>query len=302
LTQFDGIVLLDKPEGPTTAKCGREIARYLGNKVGHAGTLDPLATGLVILLIGRATKISRYLSGLDKTYTGRIFLGKKTDTGDSEGKIISEKPIEISEEKIREIAPRMIGSHEQRPPAYSAVKHKGKALYKYARQGIKVEVEPRTVSVDKFRIISVDSHGIAFEAEVSKGTYIRALAERFGEIAGCGAHLSELRRTTIGSFSVENALSFEKILLLAQKCELKNESITMSEALGHLPEIAVDAEEAKRIAFGKLIDLDRIEINENGLFRITAENELIAIARKTGDSKRHYKYERVLITPEEIEN
>ncbi len=349
---LEGVLLFDKPEGPTTAACSRKLGKVLtmslrgsdgvrsnpeqnGSmdlpttrllrfarnyktchsresknskkgkrelKVGHAGTLDPMATGLVVELIGRATKLSPYISDEDKVYTGRIYLGCSTDTGDKQGDIVAESPVEVDESKLFEIAELVMGKQMQLPPAFSAVKHKGKPLYKYARDGRAVNAKPREVNVASFEITSVNLPEVAFETRVSKGTYIRVLAERFGELAGCGAHLTELRRTAVGRFGIEDALSFEEAIRLAEEGNIEEKLISLKESLSHLKCLEIQKEQTLQIAYGKIIEIDEVNLMDGELFTISMNGKLLAVARWCGETGKPYFYERVLINPEEFED
>ena len=211
------VILIDKPSGWTSFKVVHIIRKITGaKKVGHAGTLDPLATGLLILCTGKKTKeITKFQEG-EKTYTGIITLGKKTPSMDMETEIIEEKPVEgIKKEEIEKARDSFLGEILQTPPMYSALKVGGKTLYKLARKGKTVKREPRKVKISKFLIKKVDLPEIYFEITCSKGTYIRVIANDLGEKLGTGGVLSSLRRTGIGEFSVKNALtveSFEQVL------------------------------------------------------------------------------------------
>lgn len=204
-------ILIDKPFGWTSFHVVHKIRKAVGvKKVGHAGTLDPMATGLLIICTGKKTKEIIKYQELEKTYTGIFTLGKSTPSMDLETGIIEEKPLEnITEEKILETKKNFTGQILQTPPMYSAVKHKGKSLYKFARKGKTVKREPREVFISKFIIAKINLPDIFFEISCSKGTYIRVIANDLGMNLGCGAVLSSLRRTKIGNYNVENALSID---------------------------------------------------------------------------------------------
>lgn len=206
------VILIDKDSGLTSFKVVQKVRKAAGiKKVGHAGTLDPAATGLLIVCTGKKTKeISRFQE-MKKTYSGLITLGKTTKTYDSEAEIIEEKSINgITEESIIKVTEKFIGQIEQVPPMYSALKYKGKSLYKYARKGIEIERQPRLVTIYSFVINEFDLPDIRFTIGCSKGTYIRSLANDLGIELGCGAYLKSLRREAIGEFNVEDALKIEE--------------------------------------------------------------------------------------------
>lgn len=208
------VILVDKPAGWSSFKVVREIRNSIGvKKVGHAGTLDPMATGLLIVATGKKTKSIHEYQAMEKTYTGTITLGKTSPSMDIETEIISEKPFEyISEEVVYKVRDEFIGTIKQLPPMFSAVKYKGKSLYHLARKGKVVERFEREVTVYDFIISKIQLPNIDFEITCSKGTYIRVIANDFGEKLGCGGLLSSLRRTRIGSCSIENALLVDEFV------------------------------------------------------------------------------------------
>ncbi len=212
-SQAFGIILVNKPKGMTSHDVVDVARSRLGiRKIGHAGTLDPMATGLLILLIGRATKLSNRFVEFDKEYEATMTLGKKTTTGDAEGEVIAESPIDgIDETKIREVFSRFVGEIEQVPPMVSALRYRGKRLYELARKGIEVERPPRKVTIYKLEITRIELPEIDFVVACSKGTYIRKLCEDIGDALGCGAYQSRLHRTRIGPFKVEDAVSIDEI-------------------------------------------------------------------------------------------
>ncbi len=205
---FDGVLLVNKPQGLTSHDVVAHVRRKLQMKqIGHAGTLDPLATGLLILLVGRATKLSQLLMGQDKVYQAKLKLGEVTDSQDSEGALLSSCPVPAYPlEKLEDIAHSFLGDQYQIPPMFSAKKVKGVPLYKLARKGKEIEREPRFIRVSRFQLGQVCLPEIEFEVSCSKGTYIRTLAHDFGARLGCGAHLTALHRTQSGSFSIGEAI------------------------------------------------------------------------------------------------
>jgi tRNA pseudouridine55 synthase len=210
---MDGILAVDKPQGMTSHDVVDFIRKRFGlKKVGHAGTLDPMATGLLIMLIGKATKESNRLMAHDKEYRAEMTLGQSSDTGDAWGKLsASDNTIEVTAKEIEEAFKKFTGEIEQMPPMYSAVKHNGKKLYELARKGISVDVKPRKVTISKLKILSMSLPQIEFDVTCSKGTYIRQLCVDIGESLNCGAHLSRLRRTRSGDFSVDQALALDEL-------------------------------------------------------------------------------------------
>ncbi len=215
--QTGEVILVDKPYGWTSFKVIYKIRKAIDvKKVGHAGTLDPLATGLLIICTGKKTKEITSYQGLEKTYTGTILLGKSSPSMDLETEISSEKPVDnISEEDIMKVRNAFLGKILQVPPMYSAVKLNGKNLYKLARKGKSIERTPREVSVSKFDIKEINLPEVHFEIKCSKGTYIRAIADDFGGKLGCGGLLSSLRRTHIGPYSVKDAFNVDNFVKTA---------------------------------------------------------------------------------------
>jgi len=208
------VFLIDKPAGWSSFKIIKEIRKVTGvKKVGHAGTLDPMATGLLIVATGKKTKTLDEYQALKKTYTGTITLGKTSPSMDLETEIISDKTYaHISEEEIYKVRDEFLGTIKQVPPMYSAIKHKGKSLYHLARKGKTVEREAREITVFDFIIKKINLPNIDFEITCSKGTYIRVIANDFGENLECGGLLSSLRRTKIGDYSVEDALMIDEFM------------------------------------------------------------------------------------------
>jgi len=210
---IDGVLAVDKPKGWTSHDvCAFIRKRYKIPKVGHAGTLDPLATGVLVLLLGRATKLSQDLSSCDKDYYGTLELGVETDSHDRDGRVIRETPSgEITLERIREVIPMFVGEIEQIPPMISAIRYKGVRLYQLARRGETVPREKRRIVVHEFRLEGKDGPFVRFFARVSKGTYLRTLVHDIGEALGCHASLSELRRIRAGDYRLEDAVTIEAL-------------------------------------------------------------------------------------------
>lgn len=218
LQKYNGILLLDKPLEMTSHQAVGFLRRKLKMKqIGHAGTLDPMATGLLILMVGQATKTSQYLVLDNKTYQGTIKLGEVSHTYDTEGIITKVMdPSKITLQEIESAAKSLSGAQLQLPPMFSAVKVQGKPLYLSARAGETIEREPRAINVYDFKINKVEMPTIEFEVSCSKGTYIRTLAHQIGEILKCGSYLTSLRRIQSGNFSIENAITPEKINSLSE--------------------------------------------------------------------------------------
>jgi tRNA pseudouridine55 synthase len=211
---FEGILLVDKPVGITSHDIVDRLRRKLKmKKIGHAGTLDPLATGLMIMLIGKATKVSQFLISLDKSYEGEFLLGVETDSQDADGQVVQEKPVspEINEERVKEEMKSFLGDQYQTPPMFSAKKIDGVPLYKMARKGKTVEREPRFIRINELSLKNWDSPRGEFSMACSKGTYVRTVLHDLGQRLECGAHLTSLRRTQIDQFEIEGARTLEEL-------------------------------------------------------------------------------------------
>ncbi|HEV2693558.1 MAG TPA: tRNA pseudouridine(55) synthase TruB [Verrucomicrobiae bacterium] len=215
-TALDGAILVDKPSGPTSHDVVDEIRRQFGiKKVGHCGTLDPNATGLLIIVLGRGTKLSERLMGDDKVYEGTMKFGEATDSYDSDGELTGSMPVmPMTLDQLNEDAATFIGDQMQVPPMVSAIKKNGVPLYKLARKGIEVEREPRLIHIYNFRFTEYAEPLGQFRVACTKGTYIRSIAHDLGQKLGCGAHLTTLRRSASGKFDVKDALPLDTILRL----------------------------------------------------------------------------------------
>ena len=211
--EVHGILLLDKPAEITSNDALQKVKRaYRAQKAGHTGNLDRMATGLLPICLGEATKMSAFLLDADKAYEGVCQLGTTTTTGDAEGEVVETRPVEgVDEARIREVLEGFLGEIEQVPPMHSALKHQGKRLYKLAQEGVEVDRKARRVRIDELRLEWLEGDRFAFFVHCSKGTYVRTLAEEFGEALGCGAHLSGLRRTRVGPFAVADAVDLETV-------------------------------------------------------------------------------------------
>jgi len=209
----DGIILINKPSGLTSHDVVDFVRKKFNIKsVGHAGSLDPLAEGLLIILVGKSTKLFSYFSNFDKEYLGLLKLGETTTTGDCEGKIIKIRDYgNISLEKIDKLSTIFLGEIEQIPPMVSALRVNGKRLYSLARKGITIDRKPRKIKIYSIKILNINLPFIEFYVHCSKGTYIRKLAEDIGEYLGCGAHIIKIKRLSIGPFKLENAINLESL-------------------------------------------------------------------------------------------
>src|SRR6516162_10178697 len=216
---LDGAILIDKPAGPTSHDVVDAICRKFGiKKVGHCGTLDPNATGLLIIVLGRGTKLSEKLMGDDKVYEGTIKFGESTDSYDSDGELTASMPVPpLTLNELNEASTEFVGDIMQTPPMVSAIKKDGVPLYKLARKGVEVQREPRLIHIYRFHFSKYEEPLGDFRIACTKGTYVRSVAHELGQKLGCGAHLATLRRVTSGKFDVAAAVQFEEVMKLSER-------------------------------------------------------------------------------------
>lgn len=228
----EGILLVDKPQGITSHDVVDRVRRIFRMKrVGHAGTLDPMATGLMLILVGKATKVSQYLMSMDKEYTGRVKLGEVTDSQDADGEVMATKDVPaLAEADVLEQMKTFIGDQYQTPPMFSAKKVNGQPLYKLARKGKTVPREPRVIHVSRFEMTEFALPELSFIVNCSKGAYVRTLAHDLGEKLGCGGHLNLLRRTAVGNFRIEKADTLE-VLKEASPTALRKKLVPVLQAV-----------------------------------------------------------------------
>ncbi len=251
--RIDGVLLLDKPAG-MTSNAALQKARRLFNaaKAGHTGTLDPMATGLLSLCFGEATKFAGGLLAADKRYAATVRLGVRTDTADAEGRILETRPVAVTREQLEAVLARFRGDILQVPPMHSALKRDGRPLYEYARKGIVLERAPRAVTIHALDLRSFEGDYIEFDVDCSKGTYVRTLAQDIGEALGCGGHLTALRRTRIGSLHLEEAFTLEA--LEAMTPEAREALLQPADALlTALPRLDLDADATQRFGHGQTV-------------------------------------------------
>jgi len=278
----DGVLLLDKPQG-MTSNAALQTARRLLNaaKAGHTGTLDPMATGLLPLTFGEATKFSQMLLDADKEYEATVRLGIETDTGDAEGTQIATAPVDVTEDAIRSALSRLTGEIEQVPPMYSALKRDGKPLYEYARAGIEVERAARKVTIHALELLAVGPDSFRVRVACSKGTYVRTLAIDLGRILGCGGHLSALRRTRIGPFSIDLATMLDALEATAP--EQRDRLLAPADALvAHLPRVELEGAQGALLLQGRVI---AAPVGNAGLVRIYSAERFLGLGERTTDGK-----------------
>lgn len=248
--KVNGVLFLDKPVGVTSQGAVAQAKRlFSAAKAGHTGTLDPMASGLLPICFGEATKFSHLLLDSDKRYVATITLGMTTSTGDAEGVVVTTAPVEVDRARVEHVLTGFVGNLMQTPPMYSAIKHGGKPLYRYARAGLSVSREPRRIMIHRLDLEHFDRNELCIAVHCSKGTYLRVLAEDIGRALGCGACLSALRRTGIGPFHVDSAITLTR--LAAQDAQKRSAWIEPVDTLVLvLPRIDLDALQAQRLRSG----------------------------------------------------
>ncbi len=274
MTQFkrpkrniDGVLLLDKPKG-LSSNTALQRARWLyqAAKAGHTGTLDPMATGLLPLCLGEATKFSQYLLNADKTYIAEIKFGTATTTGDAEGDVVEQCPINFDQSRLQSVLGEFVGAIWQTPPMYSALKHEGKALYEYARAGEEIERKRRQITIYQLELLAWNgADGASVRVQCSKGTYVRTLAEDIAKALGSCAHLSGLRRTAIGEFGVEDAVT----LAALEQLELKQRDALLASAdrlVYDRPAVQLDADSAFYLQRGQAVWVPKLQVS--GILRL----------------------------------
>ncbi|HRD02402.1 MAG TPA: tRNA pseudouridine(55) synthase TruB [Candidatus Saccharicenans sp.] len=293
---MDGLIITDKPAGWTSHDVVVKLRKILGEKrIGHAGTLDPLATGVLIITVGQATRLFPYLSRADKTYTGQITLGQATDTYDSLGKLVGEKCQQYPDiNPVEKALESLTGELDQFPPPFSAKKINGQRAFELARRGQRPELKPVKINVYRFFVLNYQPPEITFQVECSSGTYIRSLAHELGQKLGCGAHLSKLRRIVSGPYSEADARSPKQIEEL-QRAQLSSQFIIpLDYVLSWQPAIWVEANGQLKFQHGQplglqdliKVDLRRRDQADPAIFRVlTEDNHLLGLARFKPEEK-----------------
>ena len=280
-----GILLLDKRLSVSSNRALQEVKRlFNANKAGHTGSLDPLATGLLPLCFGEATKVSAMMLDDNKRYQVVVKLGVMTDTGDSEGKVIEEKPVpELSLEEIEDCLQCFNGEIDQVPPMYSALKHNGRKLYELAREGKIIERKARKISIFELKLLNKTSDSLTLDVFCSKGTYIRSLAEDIGHKLGCGGTVIELRRMQSGQFKIEDALTIEQLQNMDQ-IELKSCLIDVDKPLEGMPVLELSVDQATLIRYGQQIKMQKTETIQ-GMVRMYSEQVFLGLGEMLLDGK-----------------
>ncbi len=286
---LSGVLLVDKPKGPTSSQVVEGIKNRFRVKAGHGGTLDPIATGLLLVLVGQATKFSEFFLKLNKAYITKAKLGEITDTYDAEGRIVEQREVKVDCEQVKEALGSFQGRIKQKPPPYSAKKIGGKRAYELARKGVMVDIEPVEVEVYRAELLGCKIPYAELYYEVSSGTYIRSLVHELGLALSCGAHVLELRRTKIGPFEVSMAVSYATLMGLE---DIQGLLIDPGDALSFMPKVSLRGHLAQRIRKGAFVEL-RSEAKET-FVRLYEEENFIGVGLIKGRFLRPY---RLLVSP-----
>lgn len=280
----NGVLLLDKPKGASSNHALQRVRRLLqAQKAGHTGTLDPMATGLLPVCLGEATKFSAHLLEADKVYRTRVQLGAVTDTGDAEGEVIERCAVpSLTAADVERVLERFRGVIEQTPPMYSALKHQGRKLYELAREGKSVERAVRRVTVYDARLLAFEGDAFELEVRVSKGTYVRTLAEDIGRALGSGAHITALRRLGTGPFDSEGMLPIEALEALAGQDEREAALLPVDVLVAHLPRLDVDERARQRLVHGQAASVDAGGEQAGKLARLYCGETFIGLGVVTG--------------------
>jgi len=287
---MNAVLIVDKPPGMTSHDVVNRVRRILQERsVGHLGTLDPLATGVLPLLIGNLTRLAQFYTSSDKTYEGTIRFGFATDTYDAEGKPTSPaQAVTLSLDQVRQLAARFHGTIEQTPPPFSAKKIKGIPAYKLARKHAEVSLQPVQVEIKEFDISQVENDRARFRARVASGTYMRSVAHDMGQLLGCGAHLESLRRTAVGEFELSDAHTLEELATAFKTDQTDNLFIHPRRLLPQFPCVTANEEMAGHIRTGRPVNLP--ELSPAKLVKVfVGQRELLAIATRVAGTLFHAK-------------
>lgn len=277
-----GVFLLDKPQGMSSNDIMQKVKRiFQANKAGHTGALDPLATGMLPICLGEATKFSQFLLDADKRYLVTAKLGERTDTSDAEGQIVESRDVNVKTPEILTALERFRGNILQVPTMFSALKYNGKPLYEYARQGITVEREARPITIFELNFIEYNAPYLTLEVHCSKGTYIRTLVDDLGEALGCGAHVTMLRRTAVADYPTEKMLDWHALQSLAEPQDLSLLDallLPMDTAVAKLPALTLNESQTQGIGFGQRIKFDNLNRLQGQVRLFSHENRFLGVA------------------------
>lgn len=305
---INGVLLLDKPLEISSNSALQKVKRiYFAQKAGHTGALDPLATGMLPICLGEGTKFSQFLLDTDKTYIVTAKLGVRTTTSDADGEIVSEKPVTVSQEQLNAAVDTFRGESKQIPSMYSALKHQGQPLYKYAREGIVIEREARDITVFRLDVLRFENDEVDMEIHVSKGTYIRTIVDDLGELLGCGAHVSMLRRVSVGSYPRDKMVTIEELENLLAKAQeeeiapseyLDKLLLPMESALVDMPKVMVDKESTSFLRHGNPVQVAKAP--SEGLVQVYLDetDEFLGVGQINDDGLVAPK--RIVVLPENL--
>ena len=282
-----GVFLLDKPQGMSSNDILQKVKRiFQANKAGHTGALDPLATGMLPICLGEATKFSQFLLDSDKRYQVTAKLGERTDTSDAEGQVVETKVVNVTESDIQQALAQFRGDILQVPTMFSALKHQGKPLYEYARAGITVEREARPITIFELKFIAYEAPFLTLEVHCSKGTYIRTLVDDLGEVLGCGAHVTVLRRLAVADYPIAAMMSYADLQNMAENQPLEALDkllLPMDTAVSTLPKINLNEQQTKAVGFGQRVKFENVE-QMYGLVRLFSNTaQFLGVAEVTAD-------------------
>ena len=277
-----GVFLLDKPQGMSSNDIMQKVKRiFQANKAGHTGALDPLATGMLPICLGEATKFSQFLLDADKRYLVTAKLGERTDTSDAEGQIVETRDVKVKTPEILTALEQFRGDILQVPTMFSALKYNGKPLYEYARQGITVEREARPITIFELNFIEYNAPYLTLEVHCSKGTYIRTLVDDLGEVLGCGAHVTMLRRTAVADYPTEKMLDWNALQALAEPQDLSLLDallLPIDTAVANLPTLTLNESQTQGIGFGQRIKFDNLNRLQGQVRLFSHENRFLGVA------------------------
>ena len=295
-----GIICLDKPKGMSSFMAVKRASRILGvKKAGHTGTLDPMATGVLVVMLGHSTRFIELLPEHKKSYTARVKLGITTDTLDITGEILTRSPVSVTEEQLLSVANGFKGEILQTPPMYSALKKDGERLYDLARKGIEIEREQRQITIENLKIYDFDGTEFSMDVTCSAGTYIRSLCDDIGRELGCGAVMTELRRTSANGFSIETAVTLEELESLVNENNIQSVLTSVEDALLSYNEITVTKPQANRFHNGGGLAYDRLHGNYPiGIYRVYSPDSKLLGLGEIKEEKGDLEVRRVLVSDE----
>ncbi|MBA6231026.1 MULTISPECIES: tRNA pseudouridine(55) synthase TruB [unclassified Colwellia] len=280
---INGVILLDKPYEMSSNSALQKVKRlFFAQKAGHTGALDPLATGMLPICLGEATKFSQFLLDTDKTYQVTAKLGVRTTTSDADGEVVAEKPVNVSSEQLALALESFCGTTQQIPSMYSALKYKGQPLYKYAREGVEVPRESRDITVFRLDLLRFEADEVDLDIHVSKGTYIRTIIDDLGELLGCGAHVANLRRSAVGNYPTDKMVTLEQLQSLVEQAEEQELSaselldpllLPMTTACDGIPEVFIDDMSANFLRHGNPVQASNIP--SEGLVQVFVGDNII---------------------------